>query len=443
METMTSDSVLRALRIAGWQTGNAQIRIVHCDRGSNLLPLADLENENAGNEEEVKVFDDLKRTLHRNGIILKPATAKSPWRLALVEKCQHLFKMALKRCGYFFKKFSLSQWSYIAHRMASQVNARALNVSYQDDSFITISPSTLLFGMRKADFPRDIDLDGKDEKLFQNVKKIDKECLLLENAWYKSYYHSLRKWRKWQVRKTLSPDDCVMILDRISPNGIPQLGLVTKMFSDRTFEISYVVKQAQIDKKTFKITKSAKKGTLTRPINQLAIICGKNECENISLEFVDVDKTKTIGSNHLVEDEFLGVDETFNDEHAEEVIKDNLEGMIVDTGNQPVEVVDEIHQEGQEENVNDPIAETAEDQEEAVVVDKAEYETGDQASSQNQGTNDDDTVNKVQRKQPIILNVEDEETEEIVDATTPKPTKAASKTKTKPKGRKKRKKMNW
>ena len=53
------------------------------------------------------------------------------------------------------------------------------------------------------------------------------------------------------------------------------------------------------------------------------------------------------------------------------------------------------------------------------------------------------TVNKVQTKKPIILNVEDEETEEIVDVTTPKPTEAPSKTKTKPKGKKKRKKMNW
>ena len=46
LETMTSDSILRALRIAGWSTGNAQIKIVHCDRGANLLPFLKFGDEN-------------------------------------------------------------------------------------------------------------------------------------------------------------------------------------------------------------------------------------------------------------------------------------------------------------------------------------------------------------------------------------------------------------
>ena len=465
LETMTSDSILRALRIAGWMTGNTQVRIVHCDRGSNLLPLLQFENETNGDQEEIKVFDNLRRTLHKNGIVLKPAVSKSPWRLALVEKCQHLFKIALKRCGYYHKKFTLGQWTYIAHKMASHVNSRALNVSYQADGFTIISPAALLFGLRKADFPRDINLDYRDENLFKNVKKLDKELLLLENAWYKSYYHSLRKWRKWHVKKTLEEEDIVMILDKITPQGTPQLGIVSKVHSDRSYEITYVYKEAKIDKNTFQITKSAKKGTLDRPINQLAIVCKKNECTNINLEFVDTDTTKPHGPEF--EDEFLGEDETFNDVNIErDQITKNLDDMIV--GHQPSEVIDEIYTEGtnNEEIVVDEKADVTDivqgdqdivqgdDRVGADVADIAQDAEPQEAQGnhnetslgtpvEDQKENTINAVNKVKARKPVIVTVEDEPIEEIVDLEIPASTNTSTKTRGRPKGKKGRKRMNW
>ena len=380
----------------------------------------------------------------------------------MVETCQRLMKTALKRCGYYQKKFTLGEWNYIAHRISSQINSRVLNVSYQADNFIQITPSSMIFGLKKAEWPRDIDLDNRDENLFKNVQKLDKECLLLENAWYKSYYHSVRRWRKWTVRRTLDTDDCVMVLDRITPMGSPQLAIVSQVFSDRTYEVTYVKKEAKMDKNTFQITKSATKGTLNRPINQLAIICKKNECHNVSMEFVDIDQTKTDGRNYPfdIEDELLGEDETFNDENVERQNESELDNMIV--SGQPVEVVDEITAEetNNEEIIDNVSAETEDIHEDPIVEDnivEVEPEAVQELHEvqenhednplgtpmESQHENKVDTVNTVQ-KQPTIVNIEDEATDDIKDLTAPETPANTPKPRGRPKKKKgKRKKMNW
>ena len=443
LESMSSDSILRAIKMAGYQTGG-QVRIIHTDHANNLLSFFKLD-DNDTEMDDVKLYDQLQRTLHKNNIILKPATSKSPWRVSLAESCQALLKRALKRSGYYQKKFTLGEWYYIAAKMSSQVNSRVLNVSYQEDSFITITPSSYMYGLKKADWPMDINLDDKNEKLFGRVQKLDKELQLLQNEWYKSYYHRVRMWTKWTKRTTLKEDDCVMILDRVTPSGTPQMGLITKVLSDRTYQISYISREAKMDKDTFKITKSAKKGILYRPVNQLSLISSKDECQDVNMEFLELEKTKADGKNYPLQDEFLGEDTTYlNDPITrEEEIDDNLADMIVQ--GKPREVIDEFATEADVAvDTRDEIIGDNTGVVDTVEGDKPELVQGDQAVGEQQGDEPDvvqedqvvveqpvdqvadehtadvqpeHTVNQV-KNNPVIVNVEeDDNVDQIMDIT--------------------------
>ena len=102
-----------------------------------------------------------------------------------------------------------------------------------------------------------------------------------------------------------------MILDRVTPSGTPQMGLITKVLSDRTYQISYISREAKMDKDTFKITKSAQKGILYRPVNQLSLISSKDECQDVNMEFLELEKTRADGKDYPLQDEFLGEDTTY------------------------------------------------------------------------------------------------------------------------------------
>ena len=292
------------------------------------------------------------------------------------------------------------------------------------------------------------------------------------------------------MRRTLKPDDVVMILDRVTPSGTPQVGVVSKVYSDRTYGLTYVQKEAKMDRNTFKITKPATKGTLKRPINQLAMVCSKDECQNVNMEFVDVDKTLTQGKIRPagLEDEFLGEDETFNDENVDQDhVDDHLDEMIVD--GQPAEVVDEIEREsvekeeepdidmsqGTNENEGEDVAAGAVDNLSSVVVaeDKAavEPETVQEHELEEpvvedtvqgtelqeaQGNHEDiplgtpvdasqeNTLNKVHKKKEnklTIIDVDDKNIEEMTDLATSEDVQPSTKTKGRPKGKKRRKRF--
>ena len=200
-----------------------------------------------------------------------------------------------------------------------------------------------------------------------------------------------------------------------------------------------------MDKNTFKITKSAKKGILYRPVNQLSLISSKDECQDVNMEFLELEKTRADGKNYPLQDEFLGEDTTYlNDPITrEEEIDDNLADMIVQ--GKPREVIDEFATEADVAvDTRDEIIGDNTGVVDTVEGDKPELVQGDQAVGEQQGDEPDvvqedqvvveqpvdqvadehtadvqpeNTVNQV-KNNPVIVNVEeDDNVDQIMDIT--------------------------
>ena len=351
---MSASSIVKAVRMAGYQTANCP-QILYCDAAPNLKTLMEFEDDDKENNQEgaalEKTVDNLKRILHSNGISLRPVAAKSPWKVGAVESMQKLLKTCLKRSNLYHKKLKLTDWNYILKKIESEINNRGICLSYMEDSFSFVTPKNLLFGRGKDDLPQDFDLDKRDDNLFDAVKKIDREIDQWLEIYHRSYALQIKKFFKWKQKKVLELGDVCFILDRITEAGIFTLGIVVKIVSPTTYDLEYCKKSAKVDKKTYKIIKSAKKSILTRAINQLTFICKKEECENVHIEPFNIDNVRAERGEfaHAVEDEFLGEDEIFMEDledKTEERVDHNLDDMIVQ-GDQ--EIVDEFM--GNVENV--------------------------------------------------------------------------------------------
>ena len=241
-----------------------------------------------------------------------------------------------------------------------------------------------------------------------------------------------------------------MIADRVTISGTPQLGEIVEIKSDRTYGISYVQKQAQMNKETFKITKSAKKSTLYRPINALILVCHKDECKEANVELFSLENTKTDGKELHVDDEFLGEQETFNDDTVPDTVPDdNLEDMIVDV--RPQEVQDEFAQ------IDEPAQDDVEDTllDEPIPSDAVPEVTLPDAMDPQSSSNDDTALNThndiilpeetiKKRTKTVIVNVPDtDDIDEIQDITTvpDQQTPPQPKPKGRPKGKRRRKRF--
>ena len=340
--------------MAGYQTGGVIPQLIFTDNAANLRTLLQFEEktEEGETEEIEKTIDNLKRVFHSNGITLRPNASKSPWRVGAIESQQKLFKTALRRSHLYHQKLKLTDWIYVLKKMENEINSRGICLNYMEDNFSYVSPRSLLFGEKKNDLPRDIDLNEKDGNLFEAVRKIDKEINLWLEVYQRSYALQIKKFFKWKQKKTLDKGDVCYILDRITEAGTFTLGIVVDILSPRTYELEYVKKSARVDKETYQVTRSAKKSKLIRPINQLTFICKKSECTNVNIEVFDVDQTRPERGEfaHQVSDEFLGEDEIFveNQEDDNEV-DHNLDDMII--SDKPMEVSDEISE--NIENISD------------------------------------------------------------------------------------------
>ena len=386
---MSASSIVKAVRMAGYQTGGVIPQLIFTDNAANLKTLIQFEekNEEEGSGDIEITIDNLKRVFHSNGITLRPSASKSPWRLGGIESQQKIFKTALKRSNLYHQKLKLTDWLYVLKKMENEINNRGICLSYMEDNFSYVSPRALLFGQKKNDLPRDINLNEKDGNLFEAVRKIDKEINMWLDVYQRSYALQIKKFFKWKQKKTLDKGDVCYILDRITEAGTFTLGIVVDILSPRTYELEYVKKSARLDKKTYKVTRSAKKSKLTRPINQLTFICKKSECENVNIEVFDVDQTRPERRGefaHQVSDEFLGEDEIFVENQGDNnEVDHNLDDMII--SDKPMEVSDEISE--NLETINDK-----EDKGEVNDVDKMNF-TGIREISDEMMNSSDDSYN--------------------------------------------------
>ena len=297
---MTANAVLMALQTAFLQTGSEFGCILYSDSGSNIVPLMKLhnnengengenENENENRNDESEIIDNLRRTLHRNNIVLKTNTPSSSWRSGLVESVVKLFKNALKRAGLMNKTHSLPQWQYIAMKCQKEINDRPLNINYINDRFEVCSPNFLMYGRSKMSMQQKIDLGSLPrggEKLFGRLAELDDNLKKFQDIWWNSYMLDSVKWLKWRNSgRKLKIDDCVYILDKTNPETKQNvLALVTEVKSDRTYKVEFVQKSMKVDPKTFEVTKAARKSTLDRPAQKLTLITTKDECKDFSIE---------------------------------------------------------------------------------------------------------------------------------------------------------------
>ena len=291
LENMTSNGILMGLRTAFLQTGSEFGCLLFSDSGTNILPLMKLNNEDqSGNERnDSEIIDDLRKTLHKNNVILKANTPSSSWRAGLVESVVGLYKMALKRSGLMDKSHTLQQWQYIAMSCQKQINDRPLNLNYINDSFEICTPNFLMYGRDKMSLQQKIDLENiprSGEKLFARLAELDANLKKFQDIYWNSYILECVKWLKWRNQgRKLKLDDCVYILDKKNDEtNQNHLAIVKKIKSDRTYTVEFIQKSMKIDPVTFEVTKTAKKSTLDRPAQKLALITAKEECQDFSVE---------------------------------------------------------------------------------------------------------------------------------------------------------------
>ena len=421
---MTASSIVKAVRIAAFQTGGVCPQILFCDSASNLKALMsfeeDKENIKEGEDLE-KTVDNLKRVFHSNGISLRPAPAKSSWRSGGIESQQKLFKTALKRSNLYHQKLKMQDWLYTLARIENEINSRGICLSYMEETFTMVTPQNILFGSRKNDLPRDINLDDRNDDLFGAVKKVDQQIDQWMNIYHRTYALEIKKFFKWKQKKTLDKKDVCYILDRLTEAGTFTLGVVTDILSNRTYELQYIKKAARVDKKTYKITKTARKSKLIRPINQLTFICKESECTNVNIDIFSsdaMDQSRPDNENldQQVTDEIMEEEEIFmEDPEVNKDVDHELDDMIVAA--EPKEVTDEIIKE--DDGVNQ-----LEENGEVIVHDKQDIVTVEDEvvveepqeirDMENQDTNVDKLDKEKSNKSIAVQFAGDEEIKDIV-----------------------------
>ena len=71
----------------------------------------------------------------------------------------------------------LQDWLYVVKRIEYMINSRILNVKYVDQDFKVLTPNTLIFGFRSDIFPRVVEFEPRNEKLFARVKVLEDQIV--------------------------------------------------------------------------------------------------------------------------------------------------------------------------------------------------------------------------------------------------------------------------
>ena len=307
---LTASAVLMALEQIWYELGCNTSYIIFSDFGSQIVPLIttiDDDDEQAMEvQQSQKLASDLKLLLQKKKIIYKPHPPKSQWRNSIIESLCKLSKQCMKRSQLKDKSFYIQEWYYITSRISYILNSRCLNLKYIQDEFKILSPNQMIFGSRSFIYPRRIEAQIDNLKLYEHMSKLDQQIKSYEFLWLNSYYHSVKENRNKLFKKykqEIKPGSVVMVTDKINKSAQqPIIGIVTACLSERTCKILYISREAKIDSLSYKIEKVAKKKELLRPVQSLVWLCEQDCREEIPLDPYILDKVNT-GVDHDDQDD--------------------------------------------------------------------------------------------------------------------------------------------
>ena len=159
------------------------------------------------------------------------------------------------------------------------LNNRPLSVKFIQENLLTLTPNKLLYGQRHGEYPEDLTLDVQNNRLYQDLNKLEVSLEEWKKVWSKSYLEELQKFLTFKNsgRRGLKLGSVVLISDHLNKiTKFPALGQVVEILSPRTFKLKYVKKEAVYDKE-WKITRPAKTAVLVRPIQNLIWLCDPGE----------------------------------------------------------------------------------------------------------------------------------------------------------------------
>ena len=277
---MTANSVLQALKTVAYSVGGATPVYLYTDFGTNYVPIRNITENNYEPSENLKV-SDLSLTLSANNIKLILSSAKAPWRQGAVEAMHKIFIRTLKRSNLTSKSYNIAQWIHILWYITYHVNCRPLSLKI-NDNLTVLTPNKLVFGKSRSEIytPEKLTDNIENNKLYDHLSNLTKELNQFRSLYVNTYIQECKKTNKWKTNSViLKPNDVVLILDHCNKtSGYPTIGIVKEVLSDRTFKISYVKKEAQIND-IYQITKQAVLSELIRPAQGLSFICEGNKQE--------------------------------------------------------------------------------------------------------------------------------------------------------------------
>ena len=97
--------------------------VVYCDRGTQLLPLEQLQKEADLDWLNDSTYHEVKNRLTAAGVIIKASTAHSPWKRGKVERLISITKKALKQVG--IKQTTFTDMQHLISKVETLVNTRA------------------------------------------------------------------------------------------------------------------------------------------------------------------------------------------------------------------------------------------------------------------------------------------------------------------------------
>ena len=305
--------------------------IIYSDFGSQIVPLITTVNDDDEQVQETqqsqKLAIDLKLLLQKRKIIYKPHPPKSQWRNSIIESLCKLSKQCMKRSQLKDKSFYLQEWFYLTSRISYILNSRCLNLKYIQDEFKLLAPIQMIFGSRSWIYPRKVENQIDNLKLYEHMNKLDQQIKSYEFLWLNSYYHSVKENRNRFFKKykqEIKPGSVVMVADKLNKSTLqPIIGIVKECLSERTCKIIYISREAKIDPLSYKIEKVAKKKELLRPVQQLVWLCEQDCREEIPLDPYILDRVNT-GVDHDDQDD-QDSDSDGQDDQATGVVEDMSE----------------------------------------------------------------------------------------------------------------------
>ena len=326
----TANSVLSGLKQASMSVGCSLPFIAWTDHANNFSALNKAEGEVPMDvENRDKTLEQLKTLFTSNGVTLKQNPGYSQWRNSLAESIVKICKVTMKRLGYYNMKLTFPQYSFLCSQIGFIVNQRPLNVTFQNDTLITLTPSKLLFGSKLDVLPQTLLTLTDKNDLFGQLKELDENTKLFREQFYHEYLSGLRKFRKFRKNtRDLKIGDICYLADKINPEtGKLTLCIVHKILSDRTFTVRYFKKKPKLDPSNFNITDSGKISYIDRAAQSL-IFLGSSKDENISTEYIDVEILQdTMDRNYLdvTNDNF-----PFESQNVVTPSRDNIEDDMID-----------------------------------------------------------------------------------------------------------------